>query len=259
MVQGRFQQRRVVPAVVDDAPTVLPADPDLVREVTRLEEVAPPDLGPLEAKLAGDGIQRPLHHEAGVRPACAAIRGGGGGVRVEGFKADPIARHPVRSRHLGRGDDRQDDPVRRVGAGIVDEVDVEPEQPALAVVSHPHVVDLAALLVGGREVLAAIFGPLDRAAELHGRERHQQLVRVEEHDLRPEASTDVWCDHLHRGLGQAEEHRQAAPDRGGRLGRVIDRELAFAFQPPGPDRSRLQRVGAAALEPQSQPQVMGSL
>src|SRR3989442_37639 len=77
-------------------------------------------------------------------------------VRVRDLELDRVIRKPVRAGELGRGDDRHDDAVRRVGAGVVDEPVAEPEDPALAVDRRLDVVELAALLAGGDQMLAPV-------------------------------------------------------------------------------------------------------
>src|SRR3712207_9256298 len=71
----------------------------------------------------------------------------------------------VRTDQLGRGDDRHDDPVRRVGAVVVPDVDVERGDPAVVVEPDADLLPLLPLVRAGDEVLAAVLGPLDIAAE----------------------------------------------------------------------------------------------
>ena len=66
-------------------------------------------------------------------------------------------------------------------------------------------MDLAALLVGGHQVLAPVLRPLDRPAEAERRPRDEDLFGIEEHDLRPEAAAHVGRDHLHLELRQPED------------------------------------------------------
>src|SRR5439155_23942954 len=124
-----------------------PAATVLVGKLVRLDEVPPPHLGPLQAEIGRDRVHHPFHYEAGVGPASATVGRGGGQVGIEVAKADAVVRHAVGTGQLRRRDDRQDDPVRGVGAGVVDEVDVESPQAALVVVSDLHLVNLGSLLV----------------------------------------------------------------------------------------------------------------
>ena len=108
------------------------------------------------------------------------------------------------------------------------------------------VLQLAALLAGGDEVLAPVLGPLDRPAELHGRPRHQHLLGPRVHDLDAEAAADVGRDHLDLESGQAELGGEAARDAGRRLGGVPDPQLAAGRGPSAAyDAPRLHRPAAA--------------
>ena len=109
----------------------------------------------------------------------------------------------------------------------MDEVVAQRQHATVVVEADLDLVHLAALLVHRGEVLLAVLGPLDGAAQLHRGERHQKLVGVEEHDLGPKAAADVRRDHLDVRLRQPEQHRKAAADRRGRLGRVVDGQLVL--------------------------------
>src|SRR6266704_4316705 len=180
--------------LVHGAVAVLPGDPDLIRKLVRLDEIAAANLDAIQAQLGRDGVERALHDKACMWPAGAAIRRRRRGVGVDVAKPNAIVGHAIRTWHLRRGDDRQDDPVRGVGAAVVDEIVAEREQMPLGVEADLHLVDLAALLVDGGEMLLAVFGPLDRTPQPHRGERNEELVGVEEHDLRPEATTDIRRD-----------------------------------------------------------------
>ncbi len=192
-----IHKRRVVAAVVHDLVAVLPDDADLIRKLVRLNEVAATNLDAVEPQLGGDRIERSLHHEAGVRAARAAIGRRGNRVGVQVAESHAVVGHAIRPGDLRGGDDRKDDSVRRVGAAVVDEVVVEREHAPVVVEAHLDLVHLPAFLIDRCEMLLAVLGPLDGSAQLHRRERDQQLVRVEEHDLRPEAPADVWSDHVY--------------------------------------------------------------
>ena len=241
------EEGRIVAAVVDDLIAVLPRDAERVRKFVGLDEVAAADLDAVEAKLGGNRIEGAFHHEASVRTTGAAIWRGGRGVGVHIAEADAVAGHAVRPWDLRRRDDRQDDSVGRVRTCVMNEVVGESQDLAFTVEADLDLVHLAALVVDGGEVLAAVFSPLDRPAELHRGVRHQELVRVEEHDLRPKAAADVGRDDIHARFGQAEQHRQPAANRSRRLRRVVNRQPAFGLGPSRPDGARLHRTRRAAL------------
>jgi len=139
----------------------------------------------------------------------------------------------------------------------VDEVVVEREHTPVAVEANLDLVHLSPFLVDRGEMLLAVFGPFDGPAQLHRRERDQQLVRVEEHDLRPEAPAHVRGDHVNVRLRKTEEHSETAADRGRRLGGVVDREPVLGLGPSRPYRAALHRARGPALEAQTQVLAMG--
>ena len=246
------EQHRVVAAVVNHRVAVLPGDANIVWKVAGLDQVAAPHLDAIDAEVRRDRVERALHHEACVRPARAAIRRSRNGVRVQVAKPDTVVGDAVRPGHLGRRDDRQDDSVRRVGAAV-EEVVMQGEQTAFVVKPDLDLVHLAALLVDGGEVLLPVLGPLHGASELHRRVRHEELVRVEQHDLGSETAAHVGGDDVDARLGQAEKHRQAAADRGRRLGRVVDREPVLVGRPARPHGACLHRACSPALVAKAQP------
>ena len=102
----------------------------------------------------------------------------------------------VRPDQLGRRHDRHDDPVGRVRAVVVPDVDVERGDPAVVVVADGDLLALLPLVRRGDEVLAPVLGPLHLPAQRDGGHRHQQLLGPRVHDLHAEAAADVGRDHL---------------------------------------------------------------
>ncbi len=133
----------------------------------------------------------------------------------------------------------------------MNEVVIEGKHAALVIEANLDLVHLATLLVDRGEMLLAVLGPFDRVPQLHGCERDQQLVRVEEHDLRSEAPAHVWGDHVDVRFGKPEEHGEAASNRGRRLRGVVDGESVVGFRPSGPHRSAFHWARGAALEAQT--------
>ena len=86
----------------------------------------------------------------------------------------------------------------------MDEVVAERQDATLVIEPNLDLVHLAALLVDRGEVFLAILGPLHGPAELHRGIRDEELVGIEEHDLRPEAPAHVGRDHLDVRLRQPE-------------------------------------------------------
>jgi hypothetical protein len=129
---------------------------------------------------------------------------------------------PVRPEQLRGGDDRDDQPVRDVGAVVVEEADVEPEDVTVVVETDLDPLHLPAFVVGGDEVLVAVLGVLHLVAQQPGRPRHQHLLRPRVHDLHAEPAADVGGDALDLRERQLEERRDREPHAGGRLGRGVD-------------------------------------
>jgi hypothetical protein len=86
----------------------------------------------------------------------------------------------------------------------VEEHVLDADDAAAAVERDLGIVNLAALMGGGEEVLAAVLDPFDRASERHRRPRQQHLLRIEQHDLGAEAAAHERRDHPHLAFAQAE-------------------------------------------------------
>ena len=158
------QRGRVVARVVGQLAAVLEDQAVLVGELVGLDEVGRPHLGAVLAEVGRDRVHRALHDEAALRPSGAAVGGDDDGVGVERLEDHAVVGRLVGAEQLGRGDDRDDEAVRRVGAVVVPELDVEPEQPTVVVEADLDVVLLGALVGRGDEVLAPVLGELHRAA-----------------------------------------------------------------------------------------------
>ena len=164
-VQRLVQRRREVAGVVDERPSVLEHQALVVRHLVGLDHVALAHHGAVESDSASAiaSMTRSITKQPCTRPAprygVTMHR-----VRVERMELDPVDARLVRPEQLGRGDDRHDDAVRRVGAVVVQEPHVEAEHAALVVEADPHRVLLRPLVGRGDEVLAAVLDPLDLAA-----------------------------------------------------------------------------------------------
>ena len=225
-----LQRRRVVAGVVLELAAVLEDQALVVGELVGLDEVRRPHLGAVLAEVRRDRVHRPLHRVAALRPPGPAVRRDHHRVGVERLEDDPVVLRLVGAEQLGRGDDRDDQAVRRVGAVVVPELDVQPEQPAVVVEPDLDVVHLPALVGRGDEVLAPVLGELHRPAERPRRQRHQQLLGPRVVDLHAEAAADVGRDHV----DLAEVEAELGGDRGAHAGRGLGR---------GPHRSSGRRRG----------------
>ncbi len=130
----------------------------------------------------------------------------------------------------------------------MDEVIAQRQDSAGLVESHLDVVNLAAFLVGRDEMLAPVLHPLHRAPERDRGVRDEDLLGIEEHDLRPEAATDVGGHDFHGELGQSEESSEAVLDGQGRLRRIPDAQDAPPGVPLGHDAAGLDRAPAAPFD-----------
>ena len=99
-----------------------------------------------------------------------------------------------------------------------------------------------ARVIGGHQVIAAILGPLDRAAETARGERNEKVLR-KELAARAEAAADVELDHVDGALGQVQQLRQNAPAGERRLGRALHRHAALR---PSRRAARAVSIGTAA-------------
>ena len=248
--QRHVEAGRVVAAVVAGRPAVLEGEAHVPRELVGLDQVAAADLDRLDPQLARDEPDDALHHEGAVRPAGAAVRRHLHLVRVDHVELDVIVAEPVRPGELGRGDQRHDEAVRRVGARVVQEPVAQAQDAAVLVDGDLDVVELTALLTRRQQVLDAVLDPLDGPAQAHRRARHQDLLGIEQHDLRAEGAADVGRDHLHLELGQAEDPREPVLDRQRRLGRDPRLERPRARVELGHDAAGLDGAAAAPLDPQ---------
>ncbi len=243
-----LQRRRVVAGVVLELAPVLEDQPLVEGELVGLDEVGRAHLGAVLAEGLGDGVHRPLHHEAALGAPGAAVGRDHHRVGVERVEPDPVDLGLVGPEQLGRGDDRDDQAVRRVGAVVVPELHVEPDDPAVVVEADLDLVHLPALVRGGDEVLAAVLGELHRPAQGPRRERDEQLLGPRVVDLHPEAAAHVRRDHVDLCEVEAELGGHAAAYAGRGLRRRPDREAGGVGIPAGDDAAPLHRRARRALD-----------
>ena len=108
-----------------------------------------------------------------------------------------------------------------MGAGVAAHVEqdrgVHGQDGAVLPQPQPHPVGLLPRLVRRLEVLRAVLDPAHRPAEMHGGERHQEVLGIEL-AARAEPSPDRRLDEVDGTLGQAAQLRQDAPVGVGHLG-----------------------------------------
>src|SRR5207249_9443758 len=166
-LERQLEARRVVTAVVSRRTAVLEGQSHVPRKLVGLDEVAPPDFARLKAELARDPPDHAFHDEGAVRPPRATVGRHHHLVRVADLEFDGIVAKSVRPRELRRGDEGDDDAVRRVRAGVVEEPVAQGEDPAGLVGRHLDLVELSALLARAREVLRAVFDPDRKSTRLN--------------------------------------------------------------------------------------------
>ena len=173
--------------------------PGLERHRLGRNEIAPAQLGRIDAGLVGGEIDQPLDHIGGFRTAVAAIGPHRVGVRVHG-------------RDIGMDRGRAIDPgeraqiveeVRRAGlqvrAHVGDGLHPHAEERAVLVERKLGVGDVVARLGVAEKGLRARALPFDRTAGELRSEQHQRRL-VEDRRLHPEAAADVAGDDVHLAL-----------------------------------------------------------
>ena len=165
-------------AAVVDAPALR-----LVGHLLRRDEVALADLDRTETGVAAALVDQPLDQIGRLRPPGAAI-----GVdrrrcwcrcRGSAHRGAECRRAPVDMVRPPSRDARR--VLREIGAHVGEEVDPHGEE--LAVLVHRHLGDRDVVAAVGvdEEMLGAVADPLDRPAELLGRDRRQRIFLVEKH------------------------------------------------------------------------------
>ena len=150
---------------------------------------------------------------------------------------------PGHHQHGERRDGGREELV--VGAEILDEFQAQAEHGAVSLGGDLVVIDVAAAVDGGEEILAAGFDPLHRLADLHGDEAHQRFFGVDV-ELAAEAAADLGRDDAQAVFGQAEHLRDERAHEVRNLRGRIERE-AFRRALIGHDAARFHGGGNEAL------------
>ena len=98
------------------------------------------------------------------------------------------------------------------------------------------------------KILAAILDVFDRTAKLHRRHRDQKFVGVEQQHFLTEPAADVWRNHPHLVLIQAEHRCEPAANRDRRLGTVPYGEFAGDRVPARSHGPAFHRRGGRAID-----------
>ena len=215
------------------------------------DEVSPPHLEAVEAKLAGELVHGALDGVAGMRPAAAAIGGHLHGRHVDGAEGDPKVRNAIGAGYRGRAHLGDGDSVGNERTCIVQEVVLQADHPAILHGCELEGVDLRPFLGRADEVLDPVLDVLDRAPKLHRCLWNQEFVGVEHHDLLAEAAAHVGRNHAYLVLIDLEHGGQGATHRQRRLRAVPDRELAGHSLPARRNGAAFHRRGRAAARGES--------
>src|SRR6059036_3480204 len=190
---------REIARIVGDRDAVLVREARPVRHLVGAHEVAPADLGGIEAEAARAEIHEPLHHEHRLGTAGGAVR------RVQRLVGDdarpgvPVVRDAVGPRQVVDRVRREPVALGRVGADVGEKPVVDRDDRAVAGEADTRLVGLLAVVAEAREVLASRLDPLHRPSEPQRRRRDQDLLGIDG-PFRAERAADVGHDHAN-GLG----------------------------------------------------------
>ncbi len=196
-------------------------------------------------------VEQTLDDEGAVLSSRAAVGRHDRPVGEDGAELAAVGRHAIEPERVRLRVERHGQPVRIVGAGIVPEGVVEAEDPAVGVDGELGVVNLRTLLGRRNEVLGAVARPFDRSTEPDRRPGDEHLLRVEHHDLRPEAAADERRHHPHLVLREPEHRGETIADRDRRLRRIPDHQPLVAWIPRGDDRAPFERRGRTPIVDQA--------
>ncbi len=136
---------------------------------------------------------------------------------------------------------------------------LDAEDAPVAAKRHLGVVDLAALMGRGEEVLLAVLDPFDRALKPHRHPGQHDLLRVEQHDLGSEAAAHERRDHPHLPFAKAKHPSEPGAQEHRRLCGVPHRQPVSLAVPVGHDAARLDRRRRTAVIDEPSPHHMGGL
>ena len=181
--------------------------PGVVRHLVRADEIAPADLGGIEAEAGGALVHQPLADEIALGPPGRPERARRRLVGDHRPEIAVVVGHAIRA-----GEERGAELGRHERGGAHVRADVrahqrtQPDDAPLRVEADLGLVLDLARVVGGHHGLAALLDPPDGAAELHRGERDQHVFGIQ---LAADAEAPA---HVH--LRQAQGADGDAEDRG---------------------------------------------
>ena len=133
-----------------------------------------------------------------------------------------------------------------IGAQILDQLQLQAEDGAVAFGGDFVVIHVAAAVNGALEILAAGFDPLHGLADLHGHEAHERFFGVDV-ELAAEAAADLGRDHAQAVLVHAEHLRDQRAQQVRNLSGGVEREILFGGAIIGHHAARFHGGGDQAL------------
>ncbi len=236
-VLERLVERQLVVAAV-----VAQAGDHRVAVFERRQKIPVADLGRIDVHRVRQLVEHPFEHEARLRTAGAAVRFDRRRVRVDAVDVLAHRGHVVRAGQHQAVQDRRDAGRRRreKRAHARPHGAAQSEDVAVAGRGHLDFLHMIAAMRRRLIVLAAGFGPLDRAAQLHRAERGDEFAGVRG-DLAAEPAAHFRSDHAQLVLGHAGDERSEEAEDVRVLRRVPERQLAGRGDPVGQRRSRFHR------------------
>ena len=237
---GGLHRGREIAAVIDQP------EPVLERDRRGRDDVAAPDLQPVEAEPGGGDVDQPLHRVGDLGPpgrpvgvGRRRVRRDRAGARVAG--ADPVGEredlHALDEGHEGH----------RVRADVAGVEDAQGQEAAVGGERELGADREVARLVIGQEHLGAVAGPFHRPAEPARRPQHDGEFGVER-VARAVAAADVGGGDPDVVLGDAEQRRQILLAAHGAAGPGMERVPAGGRVEGADRRARLHRHPGAARQ-----------
>jgi hypothetical protein len=192
--RGFVERSRVIAAVINDGLSVAEGEPDLVRHLFRLNEIAPANLRRIDLQFVRRTINQPLHHEHRLRTPRATHRRRRHLVRVRHRHVQFVGGKHVRPRHRRCRDVGHYDAPRHVRAGIVQHRPAHTEQLCVRVERNLQRPVLVALLRGRQKMFAPVFDPFHGPLEPQRSSGNDCVLAIEDR-LRTETAADIGRNH----------------------------------------------------------------
>ena len=194
--QGAGLTRRVIPRVIAHRLAIAIDESDRVRHLLRLHQIAPAQLGPVQAQLLRRLVEYAFHREHTLRPAGAAHRCGRTLVGMNNTQIDIHGRHHIRPRHGSDRDIGRDDAPGKISTIVMRHQQPHTTDACLGIQCQFDLPPLVTLLSGGEEMLAPVLDPFHRPSGQHRCSTHCAILGIE-NGLATKATTDIGMDHPH--------------------------------------------------------------